>query len=235
MSAAGDECPARKLPNALRCVGCGYDLSGLDPLGFCPECGVGIDASLRAHLGGTAWQRSPSYRTWIETAWLLTRDPSAVAQVNSDLKRPRTLHSNLWISTACAWPYGLFVMVMWGVAARLIVLVLVLGVLWVVFLVLWKLLVRWTSDRPRSARARGAQQMTGHIIFPFALTMFCASCFIGGILVLISVGHMLGVNRGVPAAWFDAAARGSFVVLLLPVWGAWRSLRVRKAARAHVW
>ncbi len=33
--------PAATLPR--RCVGCGYDLAGLPPVGKCPECGAGFD------------------------------------------------------------------------------------------------------------------------------------------------------------------------------------------------
>lgn len=40
--------PAGEVPGSVRCVACGYDLVGLGLEGRCPECGKGVQASVRA-------------------------------------------------------------------------------------------------------------------------------------------------------------------------------------------
>ena len=36
-----------KIPHGTRCQRCGYDLTGLDPLGLCPECGSRVELALK--------------------------------------------------------------------------------------------------------------------------------------------------------------------------------------------
>ncbi|MGP1347914.1 MAG: hypothetical protein ACTS3F_14755 [Phycisphaerales bacterium] len=236
MSGSGTDLPSRKLPNALRCVGCDYDLSGLDPLGVCPECGVGIDASLRAHLGGTAWQRNPGYRTWTETAWLLTREPSAVVQVNCRRPRPRTLLWNTLICAFCATPHAFWVLLIAYSSLP------VLGAIVLIALAFFGMnkFFRWvqwvgSGERP-TPQIRLPREIVGHILFPLVLSVGASAAIFSSAVMIVMLCERFGITRGSAVLGaLDVLLVLGGIALLLPVWGIRRSLLVRKAARAHGW
>lgn len=64
-------------PDWLLCERCGYRLEGIDPApgAPCPECGTPIDESLPARRTGSAWQRKPGFRAWLNTNWTTLRHP----------------------------------------------------------------------------------------------------------------------------------------------------------------
>ena len=43
----------RRIDRSFRCVGCGYDLQGLEAMGVCPECGMSIRRSIRETIDPT--------------------------------------------------------------------------------------------------------------------------------------------------------------------------------------
>ena len=62
---------------ALLCESCGYNLTGLDPEGVCPECARPLAANTR-HRPGSPWQQAPSFEAWVMTTAAVLRRPASV-------------------------------------------------------------------------------------------------------------------------------------------------------------
>jgi len=69
----------------LLCEACGYVLQGLDhddanaiTSPRCPECGTAVAWSLPTRRVGTPWQQSPTFSSWLITAWGTLTRPRAL-------------------------------------------------------------------------------------------------------------------------------------------------------------
>ncbi len=51
----------------ILCESCGYDLTGLEPSGTCPECSRPVGLSLPESRPGSAWQQRPGLASWWRT------------------------------------------------------------------------------------------------------------------------------------------------------------------------
>ena len=60
----------------FRCESCGYNLTGLDPEGVCPECARPVAANTRARPG-SPWQQAPSFEAWVRTIAAVLRHPAS--------------------------------------------------------------------------------------------------------------------------------------------------------------
>ncbi len=66
---------ARVRAHCLLCESCGYELTGLDPSGSCPECDRPVSASLPGNRVGSPWQRSGGVGGWVRSFVAIARRP----------------------------------------------------------------------------------------------------------------------------------------------------------------
>ena len=59
----------------ILCESCGYDLTGLEPSGTCPECSRPVQRSLPESRPGSPWQRRPGLSSWWLTNQAVIRSP----------------------------------------------------------------------------------------------------------------------------------------------------------------
>ncbi|USN98566.1 MAG: hypothetical protein H6810_10370 [Phycisphaeraceae bacterium] len=78
----------------LLCEKCGYVIEGLPREGACPECAKPVAESLPERREGTAWQRAPTWRSFVRTVVSTLRHPLgtiAVMQIDE-----RSVRSFRW-------------------------------------------------------------------------------------------------------------------------------------------
>lgn len=104
--------------SAPRCEGCGYDLTHRPESGRCPECGLGIDASLVEEHSrpGSEWSHSKLAAGWLATSYEVLFQPGSfyrALKLRTPLAEDRgfgTWHYALLASVALLWAWAMTVL-----------------------------------------------------------------------------------------------------------------------------
>lgn len=125
-----------------QCEACGYELTGLTPVGDCPECGQPINASHPMHRPGLTWQQRPSVSSFVSTSFAIVFQPRSsfrAMQVGGANGRDRAFLLTFAITAGLVWSIiwtaaGLPTPLVWGIGVVIAIILMtyieVLGVLY---------------------------------------------------------------------------------------------------------